>query len=257
MNRQVITTRGKPLQVAVSILRALSLLAVLGSALADPVALASQSDESPAVSGVRVIDGDTLEIDGHTVQLYGIDAPEVGQHCERADGLWACGAEAALFLQKIVQFEGPPVECSPWGEEPADDRAGPLVTGVCQVGPKVVGLTMVQNGYAAALPDSFPDYKEAEKQARQAKLGIWRGDFVPPWEWREGKGTAVRSSDWVRTCNVKGALGPAGERIYYVPTDEDYEDIAIDPARGERSFCSDEEARAAGWTRPGDTPPAE
>src|SRR5688572_23669801 len=100
MNRQVITTRGKPLQVAVPILRALSLLAVLGSALAGPVALASQSDESPAVSGVRVIDGDTLEIDGHTVQLYGIDAPEVGQHCERADGLWACGAEAALFLQK-------------------------------------------------------------------------------------------------------------------------------------------------------------
>ena len=128
--------------------------------------------------------------------------------------------------------------------------------GVCQVGPKVVGLTMVQNGYAAALPDSFPDYKEAEEQARQAKLGIWRGDFVPPWEWREGKGAEVRSSDWVRTCNVKGALGPAGERIYYVPTDEDYDEVAIDPARGERSFCSDEEARAAGWTRPRDTPPA-
>jgi endonuclease YncB( thermonuclease family) len=243
----VITTRGKPLQVAIQIFRALLLLALAGSS---PVAWGSQA-ASPAGPAVGVIDGDTLEIDGHTVQLYGIDAPELGQYCDRGGDLWACGSEAALFLKNTVQFEGPPVECSPWGEEPTN-RGSEIMIGVCQVGPKVVGLTMVQNGYAVALPDSFPDYKDAEEQARQAKLGIWRGDFVPPWEWREGKGAEVRSSDWVRTCNVKGALGPAGERVYYVPTDEDYDGVAIDPASGERSFCSDEEARAAGWTRPGD-----
>jgi endonuclease YncB( thermonuclease family) len=219
-----------------------------------PAALASQGDRSLAGPGVRVIDGDTLQIDGHTVQLYGIDAPELGQHCERGGELWECGLEAALFLQKTVQFEGPPVECSPWGEEGAQAPGGELVVGVCQVGPRVVGLTMVQNGYAVALPDSFPDYKEAEEQARQAKLGLWRGDFVPPWEWREGEGDEVRSADWVRRCNVKGALGPAEEAVYYVPTDEDYERVTIDPARGERMFCSDEAARAAGWTRPVEAP---
>ena len=245
------------MQIAIPISRALLFLAMAGATPASPVALASQAEEPEGGRSVRVIDGDTLEIDGHTLQLYGIDAPELGQFCRRAGDLWACGAEAALFLQKTVQFEGPPVECSPWGEEPRDDASSEFVIGVCQVGPKVVGLTMVQNGYAVALPDSFPDYKEAEEQARQAKLGLWRGDFVPPWEWRAGKGSEVRSSDWVRTCNVKGALGPAGERIYYVPTDQDYDDVAIDPARGEQSFCSDEEARAAGWSRPRDTPPAE
>jgi endonuclease YncB( thermonuclease family) len=244
----VITTRGKPLQVALPIFRALLLLAFVGG---NPVAWGSQA-EAPAGPGVGVIDGDTLEIDGHTVQLYGIDAPELGQYCDRGDDLWACGSEAALFLKNTVQFEGPPVECSPWGEEPAAHGSGEIMIGVCQVGPKVVGLTMVQNGYAVALPDSFPEYKDAEERARQAKLGIWRGDFVPPSEWRAGKGAEVRSSDWVRTCNVKGALGPAGERIYYVPTDEGYDEVAIERARGERSFCSDEEARAAGWTRPRD-----
>ncbi len=237
-------------------LRALSFLAVLGSAMADPAAGASQVGESRAGPPVGVIDGDTLEIDGHAVQLYGIDAPELGQYCERAGDLWACGAEAARFLKDTVQFEGPPVECSPWGKEPADNGSSEIIIGVCQVGPKGVGLTMVQNGYAAALPDSFPDYKEAEEQARQAKLGIWRGDFVPPWEWRAGKSAEVRAGDWVRTCNVKGALGPAGEQIDYMPTDQGYDDVTIDPAKGERSFCSDEEARAAGWTRPRDTPPA-
>ena len=243
------------MNVADPIVRALLVLALVCATPASyQPALASQAENALAGAGVRVIDGDTLEIDGHTVQLYGIDAPELGQHCERNGDLWACGVEAALFLQKTVTFQGPPIECSPWGEEAAERTGSELVIGVCQVGPKPVGLTMVLNGYAVALPDSFPEYKEAEEQARQAKLGLWQSDFVPPWEWREGKGAEARSSDWVRRCNVKGALGPAGEAIYYVPTDQEYEDVAIDPARGEQMFCSDEEARAAGWTRPNQAP---
>jgi endonuclease YncB( thermonuclease family) len=249
-----VTRRGTPLNAAAPNIRALLLSLLCIAPASFPPAQASQGENLTGAAGVRAIDGDTLQIDGHTVQLYGIDAPELGQYCERNGELWECGKEAALFLQKTVSFEGPPIECSPWGEGPAASGSAELVVGVCQVGPKVVGLTMVQNGYALALPDSFPDYKEAEEQARQAKLGLWRGDFVPPWQWREGKGGDVRSSDWVRRCNVKGALARAGDAIYYVPTDENYEQVEIDPARGERMFCSDEEARAAGWARPNEAP---
>jgi endonuclease YncB( thermonuclease family) len=245
------------LHIAGRFLPALLLIALAFSVRSAGAAPAAQQEPLEAGRGVRVIDGDTLQIDDHTLQLYGIDAPELGQYCQRGDDLWACGLEAAMFLQKTVEFEGPPIECLPWGEEPAEQDGSGLVIGVCQVGPKVVGLTMVRNGYAVALPESFPDYKEAEEQAQQAKLGLWQSDFVPPWEWREGKGPEVKSSDWVRTCNIKGALGPADEPIYYVPTDAEYERVAIDPARGGQMFCSDEEARAAGWTRPRETPPAE
>jgi len=210
----------------------------------------AQEDPATPSRGVSVIDGDTLQIDGHLVQLYGIDAPELGQLCDRGGDLWECGAESALYLQKLVSFEGPPVECSPWDDEPTDHGGGEVIIGVCQVGPKVVGLTMVQNGYAVALPDSFPDYKEAEEQARQAELGIWRGDFVLPWRWREGKGAEERASDWVRRCTIKGVTGSAGEPVYYVPTDAAYPEIAVDADGDGRMFCSDEEARAAGWTRP-------
>ena len=184
------------MNVANPIVRALLLLAlVCATPASHQLAVASQREKPLAGAGVRVIDGDTLQIDGHTVQLYGIDAPELGQYCERNGELWECGTEAALFLQKTVQFQGPPIECSPWGEGPAGGGSSELVIGVCQVGPKVVGLTMVQNGYAMALPDSFPDYKEAEEQARQAKLGLWRGDFVPPWQLREGKGGQGQGKD--------------------------------------------------------------
>jgi endonuclease YncB( thermonuclease family) len=241
-----------PLNDPHPIRRTLLLLALASSAPAGQASLAVEPDQPR--SGVQVIDGDTLQIDGQTVQLYGIDAPELGQYCERGGELWECGVEAALFLQKTVSFEGPPVECSPWSEQPAEPTGDETAIGVCQIGPKVLGLTMVRNGYAMALPDSFPDYEDAEEEARNAKLGLWQSDFVPPWEWRGGKGTDPRSSDWVRRCNVKGALGPAGAAIYYVPTDHDYANVTIERARGERMFCSDEEARAAGWTRPGKTP---
>jgi endonuclease YncB( thermonuclease family) len=214
-----------------------------------PTAMA-QEDAAVPGDGIRVIDGDTLQIDGHLVQLYGIDAPELGQLCDRGDDLWECGRESALYLQKRVSFEGPPIRCSSWEGESKSKVDAEIVVGVCQIGPKDVGLTMVNNGYAVALPDSFPDYQRAEAQAREAKLGLWQTDFVLPWEWREGRGPEIRASDWARNCIIKGVPGPADERTYYVPTDEKYAEVSVDPGGHGRMFCSDEEARAAGWTRP-------
>jgi endonuclease YncB( thermonuclease family) len=225
-------------------------LGVVGALATTSAAAVAQQDAAVTVPGVRVIDGDTLEIDGQIVQLYGIDAPELGQLCDRGGDLWECGRESALYLRMLVSFEGPPVQCSPWQGEPDAEASIEIVVGVCQIGTKGVGLTMVSNGYAVALPESFPDYQEAEEQAREAKLGLWQSDFVPPWEWREGRGTAAKASDWVRQCTIKGVLGPAGAPTYYVPTDEEYPDVALDPEGNGRMFCSDEEARAAGLTRP-------
>jgi endonuclease YncB( thermonuclease family) len=221
----------------------------IASAINPPTVLA-QEERAFRGDGVQVIDGDTLQINGHLVQLYGIDAPELGQLCDRGDDLWECGRESALYLQKQVSFEGPPVQCTPWeGESDSEAETGTVI-GICQIGSKDVGLTMLNNGYALALPDSFPDYQRAEAQARDAKLGVWQTDFVPPWEWREGRGAETRASDWARNCTIKGVPGPAGERTYYVPTDQEYAEESADPGSGGRMFCSDEEARAAGWIRP-------
>jgi hypothetical protein len=51
-------------------------------------------------------------------------------------------------------------------------------------------------------------------------------------------------------CTIKGNINGAGERIYHVPGGASYDETRIDPARGERYFCSEREARDAGWRAP-------
>jgi hypothetical protein len=49
-------------------------------------------------------------------------------------------------------------------------------------------------------------------------------------------------------CRIKGTTGAAGERVYLLPDDSRYDRTDIDPAKGERWFCTEAEAQAAGWT---------
>jgi hypothetical protein len=51
-------------------------------------------------------------------------------------------------------------------------------------------------------------------------------------------------------CDIKGNIsGHTGERIYHVPGQRYYGDTVVNPLFGERWFCSEAEARAAGWRR--------
>lgn len=50
-------------------------------------------------------------------------------------------------------------------------------------------------------------------------------------------------------CNIKGNVSTRGEKIYHMPGDKYYNDTRISRSHGERWFCSEEEARAAGWRR--------
>lgn len=51
-------------------------------------------------------------------------------------------------------------------------------------------------------------------------------------------------------CDIKGNISiDSGERIYHVPGQEFYSDTRIRLEYGERWFCSEAEARAAGWRK--------
>ncbi|WP_174013497.1 succinoglycan biosynthesis protein exoi [Agrobacterium tumefaciens] len=53
-----------------------------------------------------------------------------------------------------------------------------------------------------------------------------------------------------KNCNIKGNISISSrERIYHVPGQEYYASTKISPQYGERWFCSEDEARAAGWRR--------
>jgi hypothetical protein len=50
-------------------------------------------------------------------------------------------------------------------------------------------------------------------------------------------------------CDIKGNLSTTGERIYHMPGQRYYDATRISPSRGERWFCSEADARRAGWRR--------
>lgn len=51
-------------------------------------------------------------------------------------------------------------------------------------------------------------------------------------------------------CRIKGNVSlNTGERIYHVPGQEWYDETVISPRYGERWFCTEDEARQAGWRK--------
>jgi micrococcal nuclease len=48
-------------------------------------------------------------------------------------------------------------------------------------------------------------------------------------------------------CDIKGNIGSGGERIYHLPGGSHYRRTKVDEDKGERWFCSEAEAREAGW----------
>ncbi|WCA70763.1 hypothetical protein G6L97_15280 [Agrobacterium tumefaciens] len=51
-------------------------------------------------------------------------------------------------------------------------------------------------------------------------------------------------------CNVKGNISiNTGQRIFHVPGQEDYDVTTVRTEYGERWFCSEAEAREAGWRK--------
>lgn len=148
----------------------------LTAALIPPVS-ATQN----AISGqATVVDGDQLVLQGYRVLLWGIDAPELEQQC-KADGVaWPCGQEAAAALTQIIGEQT--LTCVDKGDAPYAK-----VSGVCRIGDTDLNAWLVSEGWAIAVRHITRTYTDQEKAAKKAKAGIWRGDFVKPWDWRKGK----------------------------------------------------------------------
>ena len=95
-------------------------------------------------------------------------------------GRWRCGQKAALALADFIGRS--PVRCKEHGV----DRYGRVIA-ACYVRDEDVERWMVTNGWALAYRRYSDDYVDEEAIAQDAHAGIWRGQFVPPWEWRRGE----------------------------------------------------------------------
>ncbi len=125
-----------------------------------------------------VIDGDTIEINGQQISLFGIDAPESAQTCEFAGEVYHCGQQSALTLEHYIGARLVTCDARSWSYE--------RVSAVCTVGGDDLGRLMVLQGQAFADRPRGLDYVNFEIDARATPRGIWRTEFVMPWAWRKG-----------------------------------------------------------------------
>ncbi|TIT01144.1 MAG: DUF4236 domain-containing protein [Mesorhizobium sp.] len=211
----------------------------------------STSDNT--ISGrATIIDGDTIDISGTRVRFNGIDAPESAQLCRNAKGKnYRCGQSAAKALDAWLA-KSRPVTCTfaEW------DRYGRFVGDCYRSDGAAVAAWLVSAGHAMDWPlHSGGAYASYQDEARLAKRGIWQGEFQPAWEWRAAQLAAPKreTTSPVRllsgSCDIKGNISNKGVRIYHLPGQRFYDETVISPPKGERMFCSEDEARAAGWRR--------
>ena len=180
----------------------------------------------------QVHDGDTLTVliagRESRVRIAKIDAPEFGQPY----GDDARNALASLVRGRKVRLE---IEDT--------DQYGRLIARI-YVADSNVGEEMVRQGYAWAFRRFNPGQRlrDLEREARAAKVGLWaQANPTPPWQWRD----AQREPE--RACQIKGNINDRGVKIYHLPGSEHYGETRISTASGERWFCTEQEARAAGW----------
>lgn len=199
------------------------------------------AERAPLTGTASVIDADTIEVHGERLRLHGIDAPESGQICHDAKGdPWRCGKDAAFALSDKIGRR--PVTC----QLTEQDRYGRWIAICSQKGTDLNGW-LVRSGWAVAYTRFSDDYVREERAAKKNKRGIWQGDFIAPEDWRRGARLPVKERN--ANCVIKGNINSKGQHIYHVPGGKWYDRTQVNTAKGQRWFCTEAEARAAGWRK--------
>ena len=177
----------------------------------------------------RVIDGDTfVTAENQYVRVAGIQAPEMG----------FCGAdEAKKELEKLVM--GKPI----YFKMIFSDQYNRMVS-LVYTGDGYVNEEMLKKGYATYAPrtstENLGDLKDAGAYAREHKLGIFSTEC-----------TQLTNPD-SPSCNIKGNV--RNGKIYYLPDCGVYHNTSVQLYMGDRWFCSEKEAIAAGFRKPAQCP---
>jgi endonuclease YncB( thermonuclease family) len=164
----------------------LSFLVMTGKALAAAAGLAlaasawtAVADDLPVYRGAAEVTGPAmLSLDGKRILLYGVDAPVRGQPCYAGNKTWDCATASAKTLLNLVGDQE--ITC----EQRRIDQFG-RVFAVCKAGEVDINRALVEAGMAVALPKETSDYVAAEAQAKAKGIGVWRGPFIPPADYRE------------------------------------------------------------------------
>jgi endonuclease YncB( thermonuclease family) len=192
--------------------------------------------------------GDTLRIGEQTIRLEGVEAPEPDQLCARPNSRrWRCGEAAQAALSRLVA--GRQVRCEPAGK----DAAG-IIRATCTAGRTNIAAALVDGGHVMADSGLMASYRSELATAQKARAGIWGGPGTPerPAEWRARLWAEAQAAA-PKGCPIKGKVaGRRGDTVktYHLPWSPTYTKLRVVSARGERWFCTEAEAQAAGFASP-------
>tara|TARA_Y100000816_G_scaffold198885_1_gene145728 strand:- start:183 stop:662 length:480 start_codon:yes stop_codon:yes gene_type:complete len=127
---------------------------------------------------IKIIDGDTIYLNGKKIRFSGIDTPEIRQTCIKNKEIVKCGIQARELLVKIISNNN--VKCI---EEGKDQYKRILAE--CFVNDLSLSSYLVKNGYAFAYRKYSKKFIIEEDFARLNKLGMWSMNFEYPWDWRK------------------------------------------------------------------------
>lgn len=185
----------------------------------------------------RVIDGDTIELENNQrVRYIGIDTPET---VDPRKPVQCFGQEASAKNKELV--EGKTVNLE---KDVSDiDKYGRLLRYV-YVDNIFVNDYLVKEGFAHA--STFPPdvkyqdiFRESARQAKSQGIGLWSSC--------QGQTSQTTSSQ--SSCLIKGNISQSGDKIYHLPSQKYYDKTTIDTSKGEKWFCTEEDATAAGWRK--------
>jgi endonuclease YncB( thermonuclease family) len=230
-------------------LGALGLIYIGGPILrsADGVAVAKFTPDatksvtvSTEISGRAVaVSGDLMRVDGTLVRLSGVEAPEANQPCHRANGRrWNCASAAKAGLARLIRRQT--VSCTPTSQ----DNSGTVIA-QCHTGKTDIATELVRQGYVFAVRSFFGSLSSEEDAAHTAKAGIWQGEIQRPQDWRDQEWQNA-TRDAPGGCPIKGYVR-ASSKLYSLPWSADYERAKVRTERGGRWFCSEDDAKAAGF----------
>ena len=184
---------------------------------------------SSEMTVAEVHDGDTFTLkNGDRIRLLGIDAPELGN----------CGAsESAKFLKSLVL--GKTVKITEEKKDEYGRTMGLVFVGITKS--TLVNEKMLEEGWAR--PNYDPNsrsenLKEAYKKAKDEKIGIY-SDLCKK----------VNPTPTSPKCTIKGNIDQdSGKKLYHLSTCRHYNQVVLDLDLGERFFCTENEAKKAGFT---------
>jgi len=127
---------------------------------------------------LKIVDGDTIVLNGEKIRFSGIDTPELKQTCMKGEQKVFCGMFAKMLLIKKIGNETP--KCISEGKD-----AYKRTLAECFINGESLSAFLVRSGYALAYRKYSDKFIKDEEFAKENKLGMWTMTFQYPWDFRK------------------------------------------------------------------------